>query len=375
MDLHMQSCPQVSHRMERKINLARLLIPIFGFMSLIILICIILHVASCYINRNVAVSYVGCFKKILHAEKTSRQTYILLLSFGKQFPRVSYKDLARATGNFSESNLIGRGSYGSVCRAKLTQAKIQVAIKVFDLEERDADKSFVSECETLRSIRHRNLLHILTVCSTIDSSGNAFKALIYEYMPNGNLDMWLYKKFASVASKCLNFAQRVSIAVDIANALSYLHNECERSIVHCDLKPTNILLDDDMNAYLGDFSISSLSLDPKFASPEHFSPNSSIRLTGTIGYIAPEYAQCAHPSTYGDVYSFGIVLLEMLTGKRPTDPMFENELNIVNFVEKNFPEQIPQIIEARLQEECKGFNQERIGRSGKKIGFINACCL
>lgn len=294
MDLHMQSCPQVSHRIERKINLARLLIPIFGFMSLIILICIILHVASCYINRNVAVSYVGCFKKILHAEKTSRQTYILLLSFGKQFPRVSYKDLARATGNFSESNLIGRGSYGSVYRAKLTQAKIQVAIKVFDLEERDADKSFVSECEILRSIRHRNLLHILTVCSTIDSSGNAFKALIYEYMPNGNLDMWLYKKFASVASKCLNFAQRVSIAVDIANALSYLHNECERSIVHCDLKPTNILLDDDMNAYLGDFSISSLSLDPKFASPEHFSPNSSIRLTGTIGYIAPGMCSYCH---------------------------------------------------------------------------------
>jgi len=86
----------------------------------------------------------------------------LLLSFGKKFPRVSYNDIAQATGNFSESNLIGRGSYNSVYRGKLTQAKIQVAIKVFDLGTRFADKSFVTECEALRTIRHQNLLPILT---------------------------------------------------------------------------------------------------------------------------------------------------------------------------------------------------------------------
>ena len=116
----------------------------------------------------------------------------MLLSFGKKFPRVSYKDLAQATGNFLESNLIGRGSYGSVYRGKLTQAKVQVAIKVFDLDMRFADSSFVSECEALRIVRHRNLLPILTACSTIDNRGNDFKALIYEFMPNGNLDTWLH---------------------------------------------------------------------------------------------------------------------------------------------------------------------------------------
>ncbi|XP_015623991.1 receptor kinase-like protein Xa21 isoform X2 [Oryza sativa Japonica Group] len=339
MDLHMPSCPQVSHRKERKSNLTRLLIPIVGFLSLTVLICLIYLV-----------------------KKTPRRTYLSLLSFGKQFPRVSYKDIAQATGNFSQSNLIGRGSYGSVYKAKLTPVKIQVAIKVFDLEMRWADKSFVSECEILRSIRHRNLLPILTACSTIDYSGNDFKALIYEYMPNGNLDMWLHKKNTAVASKCLSLSQRVNIAVDIANALSYLHHECERSIIHCDLKPMNILLDSDMNAYLGDFGISSLVLESKFASLGHSCPNSLIGLKGTIGYIAPE---CGNASTYGDVYGFGIVLLEMLTGKRPTDPMFENELNIVNFMEKNFPEQIPHIIDAQLQEECKGFNQERIGQENR----------
>uniref|UniRef100_J3LES2 Receptor kinase-like protein Xa21 n=1 Tax=Oryza brachyantha TaxID=4533 RepID=J3LES2_ORYBR len=333
IDLHMQLCPQVSHKMERKKNLARLLIPIFGFLSLTVLIYLIYLV-----------------------KKTSRRPYLSLLSFGKQFPRVSYKDLAQATRNFSQSNIIGKGSYGSVYRAKLTLAKIQVAIKVFDLQVKSADRSFISECEILRSIRHRNLLPILTACSTIDHNGNDFKALIYEYMPNGCLDMWLHKN-VSVASKYLSLAQRVSIAVDVANALSYLHHECERSIVHCDLKPTNILLDDDMNAYLGDFGISSLILESRFTSHGHPCPNSSIGLKGTIGYIAPDYTQCGRASTCGDVYSFGIVLLEMLIGKRPTDPMFENELNIVNFVEKNFPKQIPQIIDARLQEECKGLNQ------------------
>jgi serine/threonine protein kinase len=216
---------------------------------------------------------------IVTGKKTSRRTSLFLLSFGNKFPRVSYKDLDRATGSFSEAKLLGRGSYGSVYRGKLTQAKIQVAIKVFDLDVKCADKSFVTECDVLRSIRHRNLLPILTACSTINNNGDAFKALIYEFMPNGNLDTWLHSKFAGGSSKCLSLAQRASIAVGIADALVYLHHDCERQIVHCDLKPTNILLDDDMNAYLGDFGIASLV--------GHSSSHTSVGLKGTIGYIAP----------------------------------------------------------------------------------------
>lgn len=121
-----------------------------------------------------------------------------MLSFGKKFPRVSYNDLAQATMNFSEFNLIGSGSYGSVYRGKLCQAKPQVAIKVFDLETRFADKSFISECEILRTIRHRNLLPVLTACSAIDNRGNDFKALVYEFMHNENLDTWLHKKKVTV---------------------------------------------------------------------------------------------------------------------------------------------------------------------------------
>jgi len=100
----------------------------------------------------------------------------------------------------------------------------------------------------LRTIRHRNPLPILTAYSTIDNNGNDFRALIYEFMPNGNLDVWLHQKRGSIAPKLFGLAQRLSIGVGMADALAYIHHDCGRAIVHCDLKPTNILLDDDMNA-------------------------------------------------------------------------------------------------------------------------------
>ncbi|CAL4886707.1 unnamed protein product [Urochloa decumbens] len=293
-------------------------------------------------------------------KKALRRPYLLLLSFGKKFPRVSYKDLAQATENFSELNLVGKGSYGSVYSGKLTQAKIEVAIKVFDLETRFADRSFISECESLRTIRHRNLLPILTACSTIDNNGNNFKALIYEFILNGNLDTWLHQKHGGLAPKLLGLPQRMSIGVGIADALAYLHHDCGRPIVHCDLKPTNILLDDDMNGHLGDFGIASLVVDSRSISFGHSGCSSSLAVRGTIGYIAPEYAQTVHASTCGDVYSFGIVLLEMIIGKRPTDSMFGGGLSITSFVERKFPDEVLHIIDPHLQEECKGFTKETV---------------
>ncbi|WVZ74624.1 LOW QUALITY PROTEIN: hypothetical protein U9M48_022785 [Paspalum notatum var. saurae] len=226
----------------------------------------------------------------------------------------------------------------------------------FYLEIRFADKSFVSECEALRTIRHWNLLPKLTACSMIDNNGNNFKAIIYEFMPNGNLDTWLHQKLGGVvAPKILCLAQRISIGVDIADALAYLHHDCARPIVHCDLEPTNIILDDDMNAHLGDFSIASLIVDSRLIEAGHSGCSSSLAVAGTIRYIAPEYSQTVHASTCGDVYSFGVVLLEMIIGKRPIDSMFEGGLNITSFVEANFPDQVLHTIDAHLQEECKGF--------------------
>ncbi|XP_044321500.1 receptor kinase-like protein Xa21 [Triticum aestivum] len=326
VDLGMPLCPATSQRKGKKYYLVRVLIPVFGFLSLIMLIAII----------------------TLHKKKKSHRAYISSTSFGGKFPRLSYYDLARATGNFCEANVIGRGSCGSVYRGKLTQLEMEVAIKVFDPKMRCVDKSFISECKVLRSIRHRYITPILTACLSIDNSGNAFKALIYVLMPNRNLDKWLHEKPAGEEPIVLGLGQRISMVVNIADALAYLHHDSRRSIVHRDLKPSNILLDVDMNAHLGDFGIANLVLQSGSAtvgqSSSGTSSSNSVGLKGTIGYIAPEYANSGQASTCGDVFSFGIIILEMLIGKRPTDCMFQDGLSIVNFVERNFPDQIERMI-------------------------------
>lgn len=261
MNLHMLSCPTASRKTEKQYYLIRVLIPIFGFMSLILLVYFVLLV-----------------------KKMPRKTYFAHPSFGENFPKVSYQDLAQATRNFSESNIVGRGSCGSVYSGKLKEPEMDVAVKVFNLEMRDAERSFMSECEALRSVQHRNLLPIITACSTVDSQGNVFKALIYEFMPNGNLDTWLHHKEEGKTPKFLGLTQRISIAVNIADALDYLHHDCGRPTVHCDLKPSNILLDDDMNALLGDFGIARFYLDSLSTAAGSVT---SVGVRGTIGYIAP----------------------------------------------------------------------------------------
>lgn len=330
LELHMPSCPTVSQRRSGwQHYLVRVLVPILGIMSLLLLVYFTLI-------RN----------KMLRMQ-------IALPSLGERFPKVSYKDLARATDNFAESNLIGRGSCGSVYRGKLTKEHMAVAVKVFDLDTQGADRSFMSECKTLRNIRHRNLLPILTACSTIDTRGNDFKALVYDYMPNGNLDSWVHPTGDRNFADQLDLYQRVEIAANIADALQYIHHDCESPIIHCDLKPSNILLDYDMTARLGDFGIARFYIKRKLVPAGDSTSVGTITLKGTIGYIAPEYAGGSYLSTSGDVYSFGIVLLELLTGKRPTDPMFCNGLTIVDFVKRNFPDQILHIIDAYLLEECQ----------------------
>ena len=261
IDPHTPSCPSASQKFSRQYYLVRILIPIFGFMSLVLLVYVLFLV-----------------------KKVPRRDH-LQSSFGEYFLKVSYNDLAQATKKFSESSLIGRGSYGSVYKGRLKEQKVEVAVKVFNLEMRGAERSFIAECEALRSIQHRNLLPIITACSTVDNTGNVFKALVYEFMPNGNLDTWLHhKEDGNKDSKLLGLNQRISIAVNIADALDYLHHDCGRPTVHCDLKPSNILLDEDMNALLGDFGIARFYADSRLISPGSVS---SIGVKGTIGYIAP----------------------------------------------------------------------------------------
>ena len=213
-----------------------------------------------------------------------KRNLLSLPSFGSKFPKVSYNDLARATCGFSVSNLIGKGRYSSVYKGELFQGRTLVAIKVFRLETRGAQQSFIAECNALRKVRHRNLVPIVTACSSIDSSGNDFKALVYEFMAQGDLHELLH------STKCdgntstqihVTMAQRLSIAVDVADALEYLHHGNQGTIVHCDLKPSNILLDDNMTAHVGDFGLA------RFLHQDADKSSNWASMRGTIGYVAP----------------------------------------------------------------------------------------
>ncbi|XP_047057268.1 probable LRR receptor-like serine/threonine-protein kinase At3g47570 [Lolium rigidum] len=277
---------------------------------------------------------------------------------GNFYPRVSYAELAKATDGFAEANLVGAGKFGSVYRGTLflNKAKkkpaaaheaVAVAVKVFDLRQVGASKTFLSECETLRSARHRNLISIITCCSSVDAAGGEFRALVFDFMPNSSLDRWLHPGPADLRKRGgLSLVQRLGIAVDIADGLSYLHDSCDPPIVHCDLKPGNVLLDDDMTARIGDFGLAKLLLlDPAAGAGN---TESTIGIRGTIGYVAPEYGTTGSVSAAGDAYSFGITLLEILVGKAPTEGGFGEGRTLPEFVTAAFPERIEQVLDPAL---------------------------
>nr|XP_027111962.1 probable LRR receptor-like serine/threonine-protein kinase At3g47570 isoform X2 [Coffea arabica] len=246
----------------------------------------------------------------------------------EKYDRFSYYDLLRSTDNYNESNLLGEGSYGSVYKGILSDGTV-VAIKVFNLLAEDSLKSFDRECEALKSLRHRNLTKVLGCCSNPD-----FKALVLKYMPNGSLEKWLYSH-----NHFLDMFQRINIMIDVACALEYLHYGCHTPVAHCDLKPSNILLDEDMAAHVSDFGIAKM-----------FGQGESILYTNTLatlGYIAPEYGSEGMVSTRIDVYSFGIVLIETFSRMKPSDEMFSGDLSLKSWVEDCLPDAL-QVVDANL---------------------------
>jgi len=203
-----------------------------------------------------------------------------------QLATVSYQSLHNGTDGFSATNLIGSGNFSSVYKGTLEEFDEKVvAIKVLDLQKKGAHKSFISECNALRNIKHRNLIQVLTCCSSIDHKGQDFKALIFPYMTNGSLEQWLHPKTPSAEHpRKLSLDQRLNIMVDVASALHYLHHECEQSIIHCDLKPSNVLLDNNMVAHVSDFGIAKLL---SVINDSTSNQTSTIGIKGTLGYVPP----------------------------------------------------------------------------------------
>ncbi|KAL5703691.1 non-specific serine/threonine protein kinase [Ranunculus cassubicifolius] len=276
----------------------------------------------------------------------------------------SYLEIFNSTNGFSSECLIGSGSFGSVYKGVLSDQETCVAIKVLNLQQKGAANSFLAECEALKNIRHRNLIKVVTVCSSIDFEGNDFKALIFEFMPNDNLERWLHPNTDySLPSRNLSFIQRLNIAIDVAFGLEYLHHNYEETIVHCDIKPSNILLDRDMTARVSDFGLARFLFNN--SGDQSQSQTLSSGLKGSIGYIPPEYGVGGKVSTQGDIYSYGILLLEMFTGKMPTNEMFKDGLNLYDFVFMALPDRVSAIVDASLFSKTDGVEEEgEIGEPG-----------
>ncbi|CAM8994820.1 unnamed protein product [Rhodiola kirilowii] len=269
--------------------------------------------------------------------------------------RITYQEIQQATDGYNDSNLLGTGGFGSVYKGVLSNG-MTVAVKIFNTQNANAFQSFQSECEVMRSVRHRNLVKIISSCS----NNLDFMALVLEYMPNGSLETWLHSHTHS-----LTLIQRLDIMLDVASAMKYLHHDLPTPVIHCDLKPSNVLLDQDMTAHVSDFGIAKLLGQDQFLT--------QTMTLATIGYMAPEYGGAGVVSTKGDVYSFGILLIETFTGKRPTDDEFNDELSLRDYAIASLHRPACEISEADLLDEFD-LNFEKIEQCVRSVLSLATNC-
>ncbi|XP_049352870.1 probable serine/threonine-protein kinase PBL7 isoform X2 [Solanum verrucosum] len=219
----------------------------------------------------------------------------------------TFKQLHSATGGFGKSNVIGNGAFGSVYRGVLQDGR-KVAIKLMDQAGKQGEEEFKVEVELLCRLRSPYLLSLIGYCSE-----SSHKLLVYEFMANGGLQEHLYPiKGSNNFCPKLDWKTRLRIALEAAKGLEYLHEHVDPPVIHRDLKSSNILLDKNFHAKVSDFGLAKLGSDKAGG-------HVSTRVLGTQGYVAPEYALTGHLTTKSDVYSYGVVLLELLTGRVPVD--------------------------------------------------------
>ncbi|CAH2042934.1 unnamed protein product [Thlaspi arvense] len=229
--------------------------------------------------------------------------------------KFKYNVLARATTNFSEENKLGEGGFGGVYKGFLKELNTRVAVKRISRGSKQGTTEYASEVKIISSLRHRNLVQLMGWCHE-----KRELLLVYEFMPNGSLDSHLYRD-----KLLLPWATRYKIVQGLASALLYLHEEWELCVVHRDIKTSNVLLDLNFNAKLGDFGLARLV--------DHEKGSQTTNLAGTMGYMAPESCITGKASKETDIFSFGVVALEIACGRKPINHKLpENQINLVEWV-------------------------------------------
>jgi len=247
--------------------------------------------------------------------------------------RYTFKELRSATNHFNSKNILGRGGYGIVYKGHLNDGTLVAVKRLKDCNIAGGEVQFQTEVETISLALHRNLLRLRGFCSS-----NQERILVYPYMPNGSVAsrlkgnavskkpanfFMLFCKFLIVPScyifcldnirgePALDWSRRKKIAVGTARGLVYLHEQCDPKIIHRDVKAANILLDEDFEAVVGDFGLAKLL--------DHRDSHVTTAVRGTVGHIAPEYLSTGQSSEKTDVFGFGILLLELITGQKALD--------------------------------------------------------
>uniref|UniRef100_M4ERQ3 non-specific serine/threonine protein kinase n=1 Tax=Brassica campestris TaxID=3711 RepID=M4ERQ3_BRACM len=231
------------------------------------------------------------------------EQYDLEVSLG-HLKRYTFKELRSATNHFHSKNILGRGGYGIVYKGHLSDGSLVAVKRLKDCNIAGGEVQFQTEVETISLALHRNLLRLRGFCSS-----NNERILVYPYMPNGSVASRLKDHIRG--EPALDWSRRKKIAVGTARGLVYLHEQCDPKIIHRDVKAANILLDEDFEAVVGDFGLAKLL--------DHRDSHVTTAVRGTVGHIAPEYLSTGQSSEKTDVFGFGILLLELITGQKALD--------------------------------------------------------
>ncbi|KAF5448517.1 hypothetical protein F2P56_029043 [Juglans regia] len=305
-----------------------------------------LSVGGCILISGMGLVWLVYRKRTKRGEE---EDLSFILSMDEEFERgtgpkkFSYEELVSATNNFAEENKLGEGGFGGVYKGFINELNSYVAVKRVSRGSKQGIKEYASEVKSISQLRHRNLVQLTGWCHEKKDL-----LLVYEFMPNGSLDLHLFK-----GESLLTWVMRYNIAQGLAFALLYLHEEWEQCVLHRDIKSSNVMLDSSFNAKLGDFGLARLV--------DHGKGSQTTVVAGTMGYMAPECFISGRASKESDIYSFGIVLLEIACGRKPVESQrTEDEVSMVEWVWQLYG--MGKLVDAADPRLCGDFDEQQLER-------------